>query len=153
MRCISIWQPWASLIITRHKLIETRGWPAPKSLIGRRIGIASTKSLRPEQVAAYEDDLFQELYQLTDLPPPGDLPRGCILGTVLLHSCEIMTPELMEDVTDEEKIMGDWQPGRYAWRLFHPIQFEHPIPVRGAQGVWIYDPHDVFSFQTEAYAY
>ena len=41
---ISIWQPYASLAIHGHKMNETRGWKAPASLIGKRFGIAATKT-------------------------------------------------------------------------------------------------------------
>lgn len=38
--CLTLWQPWASLIVPLLvKWIETRGWAAPASLIGMRIGI------------------------------------------------------------------------------------------------------------------
>jgi len=27
MKCLSLWQPWASLLVTGHKCVETRSWP------------------------------------------------------------------------------------------------------------------------------
>jgi hypothetical protein len=49
MKALSIWQPWASLIMSGHKKIETRSWPAPYPIRGQRIAIASTKTVRPER--------------------------------------------------------------------------------------------------------
>lgn len=143
MKIISIWQPWASLVVQGHKFFETRSWAAPRSLIGQRIGIAATKSIKPEQIAAYNDEEFQQFYSETGLPELSDLPRGAILGTALLHSCELMTEEFMDDVTDEEKAFGVWSSGRYAWRLREPVCFETPVIAKGAQGVWTFDPHNV----------
>lgn len=147
MRVISIWNPWASLIVHRHKFFETRSWPAPAALIGERIGIAATKSIRPEQLTAYNDPDFQQFYSETGLPELMELPRGCILGTVELHSCEVMTEEFMEEVTEEEKMFGMWMVGHYAWRLRDPKRFRDPIIARGAQGLWSYDDHGVLPIE------
>jgi len=143
VKVISIWQPWCSLIVEGHKLFETRSWPAPKSLIGQRIGIAATKVIRPEQFACYNDENFQQFYSETGLPELMDLPRGCILGTAILHASEVMTEDFMDDVTIEEQTFGVWAVGRYAWRLREPEVFKTPIVARGKQGVWDYDPHGV----------
>ena len=61
MKAITLWQPWASLCVIPRpidpatfstfggaiplpfKTIETRSWPAPKSLIGQRIAIHAAK--------------------------------------------------------------------------------------------------------------
>jgi hypothetical protein len=46
MKALSIWQPWASLILSGEKKIETRSWPVPYSIRGTRIAIAGTKTRR-----------------------------------------------------------------------------------------------------------
>jgi hypothetical protein len=143
MKVISIWNPYALLLAHGHKTIETRGWPAPKSLIGQRIGIASTKIIRPDQRTAFEDEHFQEFYKQTGLfERLEDMPNGCLLATGLLHSCDMMTEEDLDDITEEEKIYGWFEPGRYAWRMRAVEKLANPLPVRGAQGVWELD--DVF---------
>ena len=139
MKIISIWQPWATLLLHGLKLYETRGWPAPSSLIGQRIGIASTKQLKPEQLAAVATPRFQSVYATTGLPPLTELPRGCILGTALLRSSEIMTAESMAAVTATERLFGYWTLDRYAWRLDEPVLFGEPIRARGGQGFWNFD--------------
>ncbi|SER28549.1 ASCH domain-containing protein [Faunimonas pinastri] len=136
MKVISIWQPWASLIVQGHKFIETRGWPAPKSLIGQTIGIAATKQIKHEQRAAMSDPDFARFYRETEMPDLDSLPHGCVLGTVLLHSSDPITDEDLEDLTDEELAFGWYTPGRYAWRLRQPKPFARPIPAMGKQGVW-----------------
>lgn len=140
MKMISVWQPWASLIIYRHKFIETRGWPAPQSLIGQRIGIASTKVIRPEQRVTFLDPDFQRYYAATGGEDLDDLPHGFALGTALLYGCEPITDELIEDITDEEQAFGWFHPGRFAWRLRSPEPFKNPVPVRGMQGLWDWSP-------------
>ena len=53
MKALTIWQPWASLIIAGAKPYEFRGWRAPRSLIGQRIVIhAAAKKLDGEEASA-----------------------------------------------------------------------------------------------------
>lgn len=142
MKVISVWQPWATLIMLRHKLNETRSFPAPRSLIGTRIGIASTKQLRHEQKQALCDPDFMAHFLPLNVPSFDKLVHGCLLGTIELHSSEVITEELMEDTTDEELAFGWYSPGRYVWRLRDPILFDEPIPVRGQQGIWEFSLND-----------
>jgi len=136
MKCISIWQPFAGLIVSGCKVFETRTWPAPASLIGQRIGIASTKTIRPEQRQHVADTDFQSAYATTGLPAFADLPFGYLLGSAVLDSIELMTEEFMEDVSDEEKQYGWWDLGNWAWRLTEPIPLEQPCIIRGQQGIY-----------------
>ena len=142
MKVTSIWQPYASLIVHGHKVVETRGWPAPKSLIGQTIGIASTKNIKPYQRKLFEGETdFRHHYDQTGLPELIDLPHGCVLGTVTLHSCDVITEDDLEDISDAEREFGWWEVGSYAWRLRYPRPFPEPIPARGAQGIWNWDPY------------
>lgn len=144
MDVISIWQPYASLAIHGHKTIETRGWPIPKRLIRQRIGIAATKTIHPEQRRLFADPEFQKYYRETGLPDTlEELPRGCVLGTALVHSCDPIDQETIEDITEAEFMFGDYGPGRYAWRLRAQQAFG-PFYARGQQGLWKWsEPNDV----------
>jgi hypothetical protein len=136
MKVISIWQPWATLIVRGFKIFETRTWAPPRSVIGQRIGIAATKNLLPQQMAAYKDPDFQFMYQTLDLPPIEELPRGYLLGTAELNSYEVITDEFLEEITLEEKAYGWYKPGGFAWRMMKPELLDHPIPIKGAQGLY-----------------
>ncbi|SOC90109.1 ASCH domain-containing protein [Rhizobium sp. AN5] len=136
MKVISIWQPFASLAVKGFKTFETRTWPAPASIIGQTIGIASTKGLKPAQRAYFEDERFAHYYATTGMPPLDTLPCGYLLGTVMIEECCLMTEEFMEEVSDEEKAYGHWERGNFAWRLANLMTLEHPIPIRGAQGIY-----------------
>lgn len=136
MKVISIWQPWASLVVHGFKFFETRTWAPPRSVIGQRIGIASTKNITGDQRSAFSDPLMQKYYAQTELPALEELPRGYLLGTVLLHSFEIVTEEFLEDITEEEHSYGWYHEGNYAWRLRHPELLTHPIPIQGKQGLY-----------------
>jgi activating signal cointegrator 1 len=136
MKVLSIWNPFAALLVNGFKTFETRTWKAPEWLMGQTLGIASTKTILPAQRAHWADPAFQSYYATTDLPPPEDLPRGYLLGTVTVDSVELMTEELMADVSAEEQSYGWWEEGFYAWRVTDPRALAHPIPIKGRQGLY-----------------
>ena len=138
MRALSIWQPWATLIMTGHKRIETRGWAAPYSIRGQRIAIAATKTIRAEQRHAAQEPHFREHYSATGLPSICELPLGCILGTVVIDGCREIDSELMQRLDSREEAFGIYAPARFAWFLRDPQPLPAPITVRGAQGLWNY---------------
>jgi hypothetical protein len=145
MKVISIWNPYAILLVRGFKNIETRGWPAPRTIIKKRIGIASTKIIRPEQRSVLSDEVFRFYYEKTGLSCDlNQLPNGYLLGTAVLSSCDIITDDDLNDITEEEQIYGIYETGRYAWRFREQTIFDTPIPVRGAQGIWELDD-DVFT--------
>lgn len=141
MKVISIWQPYASLLIHGFKTIETRGWKAPERLIGTEICIASTKIITVDQRFAFNRPEFQRFYRETGLVALDDLPCGCVLGTVLLHSSEVIDEDIIDDITEEEYEFGWFTPGRYAWRVRNPKPFKVPVPARGKQGIWDWNPN------------
>jgi hypothetical protein len=86
---LSLWQPWATLIIVGVKTIETRSWRAPKSIIGQRIAIHATKKPPKEDQRVGEygvhqmgDDSWamQRINTLRYIP----LPLGAVVATVRL---------------------------------------------------------------------
>ena len=56
---------------------------------------------------------------------PGDLPYG-------LHTCHRRARGLYQD----ELALGDYTPGRYAWKLANVQKLPEPIPAKGRQGLW-----------------
>lgn len=139
MKVISIWQPYASLIVHGFKINETRSWAAPVALIGQTIAIAATKQIKPEQRAIVTDPTFAHFYDRTKLPVLDELPMGAIVGTVQLNSCDLIDEEVLDDITEEEEIFGWYEVGRYAWRLRDPRPLTEPVFTRGYQGIWDHD--------------
>lgn len=140
MKALSIWQPWATLIMTGHKRIETRGWPAPYAIRGERIAIASTKAIRGEQRVACSAPAFQEHFVITGLLGLGNLPMGSVLGTVRVEGCREIDSDLMQSLDPCEEAFGIYGPGRFAWFLTDPRPLDRPVPVKGGQGLWNWHP-------------
>lgn len=137
--CISLWQPWASLCfvdcptgddaaLKRH---ETRAYPPPSKYIGKRIGIHAAKR------SGADLTLTMELMCERAFGRGIALPRGQILGTVLLVSAK--RTEETEPGTYANRFAGDWTPGRWAWELADARPLFPPIPYKGKQGWFMAD--------------
>ncbi|PTM61865.1 ASCH domain-containing protein [Phreatobacter oligotrophus] len=148
MKVLTIWQPWATLIMAGAKPYEFRGWIAPVSLQGKRIGIHAGK--RPVRKAEIQDlivrlrsanawstclkpealPLLERWHQRPDM-----LPVSCVLGTAVLgrpRSGHDVAAEFGGPVNDSDRHgHANW-----AWPLTDIRQFEPPWPMRGAQGFW-----------------
>ena len=131
MYALTIWQPWASLIACGAKRYETRSWAAPHRVIGQRLAIhAGLRGLRRSELG----------YPLAALREYGldyrDLPRGVVVATAYVVAC-LRTCDPPKYIPWQERLLGDWSPGRWAWQLEDVVQVE-PSKVRGAQGLWIW---------------
>lgn len=69
MHVLTLWQPWATLIALSVKTIETRSWPAPKSIIGQRIAIHAAA-----RIAGMERT---QRWPIGEYEVERDDPRGC----------------------------------------------------------------------------
>ena len=140
MKVLSLWHPYAALAVYGFKRYETRPKAAPSTMkIGDRFGIASTKQIKTEQEACAEHPRLQRHYRDTGLPNWKDLPRGCIIGTVVLGESIKITTDMVMNLEEPEYVYGDWRIGRYAWPLSDPVLLKNPVPARGQQGIWEID--------------
>jgi hypothetical protein len=155
MKALTIWQPWASLIMVGAKPYEFR----PKSYlkyvgapaIGERIIIhAGARRVRPDEV----EDLLRWLG--TDADQTGlvapiarvvlercraaakyqALPLGCGLGSAVLGTPRNASKLFGGKVADSDRQAADEEAYNWAWPLEKIQPFRAPAPMRGAQGFW-----------------
>src|ERR671916_581061 len=80
MKAISLWQPWASLVIIGAKVWETRSWST--TYRGSLLIHASAKKPSKREKDMFESDVhFSKYIKEIDL-----LPFGCLIGTVALKN-------------------------------------------------------------------
>jgi len=147
MKALTIWQPWASLIMIGAKAFEFRCWPAPKFVRGQRIVIhAGARKVKRGEIAELLNDpsrlrgstggddrqmsLALDLLEKT-MTSPGRLPLAMGLGTVLLGEPKRAT-ELFAATMDPEEI----NPDMWGWPVSEVQSFEMPVPAKGMQGLW-----------------
>lgn len=125
MKAITVWQPWAQLIVTGQKLVENRVKPHPwRSAIGKRIAIHAGINRRGIDQAGHFG--FQVL------------PVGSVVGFVnvvaVLSVDDIRSgkcPERYRHLADHEHTEGP-----FCIVLEKPEALPEPIPAKGAQGLW-----------------
>lgn len=144
MKALSVWQPWASLLMAGIKSYETRGWEPPVDLMGTRILIhasATTRGIGHYNAPALRGTAARQEARARLGLDLRALPYGCILGSARLAFVLFAGQGLASDVLDDEKALGDWSPGRYAWRLTDHLPLDRPIPWRGQQGLFDIPDH------------
>jgi hypothetical protein len=128
-------QPFASLIVLGAKHYETRSWPTDYR---GPLAIHASKRLLDHALALFLQEPFHSVLRAASYRFSTDLPRGLVLGTVDLLDCipvERLRKALQEgrlpDFTAPELLVGDYRPGRYAWRLGNPRLLAAPTAAVG----------------------
>ena len=147
MKALTVHQPWAQLLILGIKHIETRSWAPPEDLIGQRIAIYAGRS-HDYQWGEYFFPVGQKW-----------LKAGVILGTARLLDVGYITSSAPSETWVlwwERSIqtryvpdnLGNYNEGRYLWLLTDPVIAKKPIPARGLQGLWEWEPPEELWTQT-----
>lgn len=120
MKAITIWQPWAGLLIAGLKPVENRTWK-PRLNIGERVAIHAGK----DQAEA-PDWVSDEILKLgrTDI-----WANGCIIGTMIYRGVIMSASHL---APDKQK----WFFGPVGWLLDEPDKWKKPFPCKGMLGLW-----------------
>ena len=138
LRCLSVRQPWASLIVGGRKWAENRTWTTSHR---GRIGVHCSKS--PADPADVSE---------SSLSTGEGLPLGVLLGFVNV----VAVVEKKRGKTNfarsvaamaeaghplDDAALGDGEtfvePGSpFVWLLANPVRFQTPVPVRGQTSLW-----------------
>lgn len=148
MKALTIYQPWASLIMIGAKPYEFRRWDYRTrawALEGQRIVIhASARAMRPEEImdiiqrmsdrisSLHAEKAFPLLERILDAHKcQGVVELSAGLGTAVLEEPK-KVDRLFNSPADSDRIDHHM----WAWPLTDIRPFAAPIPCRGAQGFW-----------------
>ena len=125
MKAFTVYQPYAYAIVAGMKGYETR--PRRTNVRGRVAVHAGKRKLELASTSVIV------------IPRKGEtLHYGAVLGTVEIVDC-LPVEEIIHTLTERERILGDYSPGRFAWVLRNPVMFATPVPASGKQGWWDWD--------------
>ncbi|KAM0924505.1 hypothetical protein ACQ4PT_004840 [Festuca glaucescens] len=132
--CLTMHQPWASLLVHGIKRVEGRSWPAP--VTGRLWIHAASKVPDPDTVAAMEA-FYREIHAVdgvTHIEFPQHYPVSRLLGCVEVVGC-VRSEELVcwEDVPESVRLEGLTD---FCWLCENPQKLVVPFEMRGYQGVY-----------------
>lgn len=130
--CLSLWQPWATLVEIEAKINETRSWATSYR------GPLAIHAAKMWTVGEQGSICFQEPFQSTLRKHLGGIakprfPFGAILCIVDLWGCEEI------DATNaphgDELAFGDYTPGRFMWitRPSRLLRLPKPVPYKARQ--------------------
>ena len=156
MRCLSLHNPWASLIAVGAKSLETRSWQTPyrgELALHAAKTTASLDRLR---------DLYAEAFPDGDGPVAVDEVEvhaletlGCVVAVADLVDCfecgewvAVPSGDPSARVargygyvaTAADFVLGDLSPGRLAWVLRNVRPLKQAVPVRAYQAVFTLPP-------------
>jgi hypothetical protein len=153
MKALTIWQPWASLIILQAKPHEFRRWkftdkPHLAKLVGQRIVVhAGARAVRVGEI----DDILARidegesaldvsiakpflvaLREARARKEVGAAPLAAALGTAVLGEPRNVVDLFRDVIADSDRLDHHM----YGWPLTDVRPFAAPMPAAGAQGFW-----------------
>lgn len=147
MKALTIWQPWASLIVEGAKPYEFRGWKPPASLIGQRIAIhAGARKVRDSEITEllwqiergeaclHEEPALDVLCRA--MVDPGILTLSHVLCTAVLGEPmpgDACAREFGVDAGNDSDRAGTFN---WGWPMAQVERVVPPLPWRGRQGLW-----------------
>lgn len=140
MYCLTIHEPYASLIAVGVKTIETRGW---STRYRGPLLIHASKAWGPEMEAdarrcgqLMTTCSISERLMTPEQRQIGLLPWSEKVGRVLCVAQLVDCRPMLEAPDDVNALFGHFGPGRFGWVLEDAIPLNPPVPWRGAQGLW-----------------
>lgn len=164
-KALSLWQPFASLVVMGIKCLDSRSYPIPKGYEGE-VFIHASAAIKKKEV--YEDyyvanpafRLIVNLLFFYNDRTPGNfiLPwanfragftTGQIIGKATLgkSSESWALKQAWENDGrladwEREEALGDHGSNRYAWPVLDPIEFKKGIPAKGTIAPILWDPSE-----------
>ena len=148
MKALTLWQPWAALVVAGCKPFEFRKWRAPSSIIGQRIVIHA--SARKPDMREVEQLLrllkaggryaartcLIPIDKAVETLEMGAWPLGVGLGSAIVgeprNGIDIGVDFGAIKVNDSSR---DYH-ANWGWPMLDIEQWPEPIPMRGALGLW-----------------
>lgn len=106
MKCLSLWQPWASAVELGVKRYETRSW---STKVRGRIAIHAAKRCDRIMLRALQARIGADRI-------PSNPPLGAIIATAEIVEC-VEAEDVRHQIDFRELFLGDYSDGRWAWKL------------------------------------
>ena len=131
--CLSMHQPWASLLVSGIKRVEGRSW---YSAHRGRLWIASTsQKVEKEEIEQWEQS-YRNLNPGEDLQFPDNYPVGALLGCVNVIDC-LSNEEYFKQYSDAK----DESSSQYLFVCEDPLELALKLPMRGQHKIYKLEPH------------
>jgi hypothetical protein len=135
---LTLWEPWASLIVAGFKRHETRHW---STKVRGRVAIHAAKKIDVEGAPTNLCDFalgagWQK-----------NRPRGCVVAVANLTGCYLADHliegrrPLLQPVEECDELAGNYSDGRFGFRLDDVRPLREPLPLISRQTpFWAWTP-------------
>nr|XP_056721884.1 activating signal cointegrator 1 [Euleptes europaea] len=131
-QCLSMHQPWASLLVKGIKRVEGRTWYS--ALRGRLWIAATAKRPSPQEIA--EAEASYKVLLRKDLEFPKDYPSSCLLGCVDLIDCLSQ-----EQFREQHSQLSQESASPFVFVCSNPQEMVVKFPIKGKHKIWKLDPN------------
>lgn len=143
MRAIALHQPFASAVALGLKCNETRHWATkyrgPLAIFAAQRQTADVREVF-EGFIENCDPVAYDLFDAACGCTFSQLPFGAFVARCRLIDCiPVETYLANRALTDRERMLGNYNPGRFVWTLDHIEQINPPVPAKGRQGFWTWN--------------
>ncbi|XP_041796020.1 activating signal cointegrator 1 [Chelmon rostratus] len=130
--CLSMHQPWASLLVRGIKRVEGRTWYT--SHRGRLWIAAAAKKPTPQETAEVET-MYRHIYK-KEPRFPKDYPTGCLLGCVNVTDClsQEQFKQQFPDTCEESA-------SPFVFICTNPQELVVKFPMKGKHKIWKLESH------------
>jgi len=141
--CLSMWQPWASLLVLGIKRFEGRGWYT--SHRGRLWIASGSREVDPDEVAAIEAEYRQVYGPDAKIPFPTEYPTSSLLGCVDLNAC--WTQEEFQEYRRNHPVGTENSSSAFVFVCSHPRLLPLPQRISGQHKLWHLPPRLLHTIQ------
>ncbi|XP_037295269.1 activating signal cointegrator 1-like [Manduca sexta] len=128
-RCLSMHQPWASLLVEGIKMHEGRTWYTSHR---GRLWIASTVKPPDQDVVRALENQYRVLYPDKQFKFPSFYPTGCLLGCVNVDDC-------LSQEEYEKRYPDGESDSPYVFICSNPVSLRLRFPIKGQHKIYQLD--------------
>jgi hypothetical protein len=133
-KCLSMHQPWATLLVEGIKQVEGRSWYTTHR---GRLWIAAAGKVPSQPEIKQAEHFYRSLYATGEVMFPIDYPTSCLLGYVDVTDC-------LSQEQYREKFPDGESESLYVFVCQNPHSLRVKFPIKGSHKIWRL-PRDVHS--------
>jgi hypothetical protein len=130
MKALTLWQPWAQIVVAGLKMVENRPWPLWHSMTGRQVAIHAGRKWDDECVRKV-NDFWPKHDGLKDAIDRARANLGKVVGVVTFTDC-VTHVEANGFPAGHEP----WFSGPYGFIARDAREIVEGIPCKGALAFW-----------------
>ena len=136
IKALTLWQPWATMMALGFKTVETRSWSTDYR---GPLAIHAAQNFPAEARKFCRENKVKRILDAYGYGRLSELPRGVVVAYGTLADV-LPAHTILNSIGLDEHLLGEYSPGRFAWRIINCHRLLTPIPAKGKQRLWNWGP-------------